>query len=63
MSDTLADLLADLDALVKVWRGYIEANESGNGPRAEGYLNGLRICAEQLAESAARTRVRQADDE
>jgi hypothetical protein len=51
------DDLTELDALVKAWRAYIDANQApGDLNRAAGFQSGLRVCAEQLAETLDRMR-------
>jgi hypothetical protein len=49
--------LSELESLVRIWRGYIDANPAGDDfTRASGYLSGLKLCADQLAETLERMR-------
>lgn len=44
----------ELNSLVAIWLGYIDAHKDDAGDRSEGYRSGLQICATQLSETLAR---------
>ena len=49
--------LKELEGLVRAWRGYIEKYPAADDfTRDSGYLAGLGVCADQLAEVLERIR-------